>query len=171
MRDDSCCKWARLNRYSLFMKTIRQQFNCVNRGGWEAGLRRQGGEEPRGVTGIFFWGGNVIFPEFFPGVKCFLPVENSRFGRPKTNFRLFQKSFFFEKKKKKKGSSPLFITFLTYISNFPPSLLQFSFFPSQFSPLFPFFLASFFPIRQQKFPGQSLGALSPPPACYATGGA
>ena len=64
-------------------------------------LRRQGGEEPRGVTGIFFWGGNVIFPEFFPGVKCFLPVENSRFGRPKTNFRLFQKSFFSKKKKKK----------------------------------------------------------------------
>ena len=24
----------------------------------------------RGVTGKFFWGGRVIFPDFFPGVKC-----------------------------------------------------------------------------------------------------
>ena len=35
--------------------------------------------------------------------------------------------------------------------NFPPSLLQFSFLSSQFSPLFPFFLASFLPVGQQKF--------------------
>ena len=80
----------------------------------------------RGVTGIFFWGGKVIFPDYFPGVKCFFPVENSHFGRPKTNLRRFQK----RKAKKKKKSSPLFITFPTSISNFPPSLLQFSFFSS-----------------------------------------
>ena len=49
----------------------------------------------------------------------------------------------------------------------------FHLFYSIFTP-FPFFLASFFPIRQQKFPGQkSLGGHSaplppPPPACYAT---
>ena len=106
----------------------------------------------RGVTGIFFWGGKVIFPDFFPGVKCFFPVENSHFGRPKTNFRRFQKW----KAKKKKRSSPLFLTFSCFH-------FQFSTFSSQFSPLFPFFLASFFPIRQQKFPGQkSLGGHSAP---------
>ena len=27
----------------------------------------------RGVTGNFFWGGKVIFPDFFPGVKYFFP--------------------------------------------------------------------------------------------------
>ena len=123
------------------------------------------------ITGLFFWGGTVIFPDFFPGRKF-------HFGRLKTNFRRFQKwkAKEKEKKKKKKRSSPLFITFPTSIPifhlpfyNFP----SFSFFSSQFSPLFPFLLASFFPIRQQKFPGQkSLGALCPlpppPPACYAT---
>ena len=67
-------------------------------------------------------------------------------------------------KKGKKKSSPLFISFPTSISNFPPSLSQFSFFSSKLSPLFPFFLASFFPIRQQKFPGHKFrgGALCPP---------
>ena len=116
----------------------------------------------RGVTGIFFGGGKVVFPDFFLGVKCFFLVENSHFGRPKTNFRHFQKW------KEKKKSSPLFITFSPSISNFPPSLLQFSFFPPQFSPLFPFFLASFYPIRHQKFPRQkSLGGTLPP-TCYDT---
>ena len=43
----------------------------------------------RGVTGILFWGGKVIFPDFFPDVKCFFRVENSDFGRSKTNFRCF----------------------------------------------------------------------------------
>ena len=59
----------------------------------------------------------------------------------------------------------------SHLLTFPPSILQFSFFSSQFSPLFPSFLASFFPVGQQKFPGQkSLGALCPlpPPVCYAT---
>ena len=58
------------------------------------------------------------------------------------------------KKKKKKKSSPLFITFLTSISNFPRSHLQFSlfsFFSSQFSPLLPFFLASFFRYVSKNF--------------------
>ena len=41
----------------------------------------------RGVRGIFFRGGTQShFPDFFPGVKCFFPVENSHFGGPKTNF-------------------------------------------------------------------------------------
>ena len=51
---------------------------------------------------------------FFPGVKCFFPVENSHFGRPKTNFSGFEKWKAKKKKKKekKKGSSPHFVTFL-----------------------------------------------------------
>ena len=120
----------------------------------------------RGVTGIIFWGGKVIFPDFFSGVKCFFfPVENSHFGRPKTNFRRFQKW------KKKKGALVLtlfynfssFHSFHFQFSTFPFSLLQVSFFPSQFSPLFPFPLASLFPIRRQKFPRQkSLGGTLPP---------
>ena len=96
-----------------------------------------------------------FFLIFFPGVKCFFPVENFHFGRPKTNFSGFEK---WEGKKKKKGSSPHFVTFPPSIFNFPPSLLHISFFSSQFSPLFPFFLLSFIPVDQQKFPNQkSLG--------------
>ena len=45
----------------------------------------------RDVTGQFFWGGKVIFPDFFPSVKCFFLVENFHFGRPKTNFSSFEK--------------------------------------------------------------------------------
>ena len=67
---------------------------------------------------------------------------------------------------------------LTSFHNFSYFLVQFSTFPftifllffSIFTP-FPVFLASFSPIRQQKFPGQkSLGGTLPPapPTCYAT---
>ena len=59
----------------------------------------------RGVTGKFFWGGKVIFPDFFPGVKCFSPVANLHFGRPKTNCRCLEKYKAKKKKKKKKGRS------------------------------------------------------------------
>ena len=45
----------------------------------------------RGVRGIFFRGYKVIFPDFFPGMKCFFSVENFHFGRPKTNFGGFEK--------------------------------------------------------------------------------
>ena len=65
-------------------------------------------------------------------------------------------------------SSPHFVTFLSSIPNFPPSLFDF---PS-FLLHFPFFLTSLFLVGQQKFPGQkSLGALCslpPPPTCYPT---
>ena len=55
--------------------------------------------------------------------------------------------------------------YFSFISNFQPSLLQFSFFSSQFSPLFPFFLPSFFPKRQHKIPGRghSASLLATPP--------
>ena len=125
----------------------------------------------RGITGIFSWGGKVIFPCFFPGVKCFFPAENSHIGRPKTN------SVVFKSEKQKKRSSPLIITFPTSISKFPPSLLQFSFFSYQFSPffpssllnspLFPVFLASFFPDTSAKISRSEVsgggGALCPLP--------
>ena len=52
----------------------------------------------RGATGKFFWGGKVIFLDFFPGMKFFFLVENFHFCRPKTNFRHFWKV----KSKKKK---------------------------------------------------------------------
>ena len=99
--------------------------------GWHQGRNRH-----------IFLRGKVIFPDFFPCVKCFFPVENSHFGRSQFRSR----------------SSPLFITFPTSISNFPSSLLQFSF----FSHVFPFFLASFFPKCQQKISGQKSGGHSAP---------
>ena len=65
-----------------------------------------------------------------------------------------------EKQKGKKKASTLFISFPTYhllFLNFPSFLLN-------FHPFSLFILASFFPIRQQRFPGQkSLGGTLPPP--------
>ena len=107
----------------------------------------------RGVTGIFFWGGKVIFPDFFPGVKCFFPVENSHFGRPKTNFRRFQK---WKKKKKKKGPHLFFWRFPASISNFPPFLLNFHPFSLFSLPLFSRYVSKNFPVRSL------WGALCPP---------
>ena len=119
----------------------------------------------------FFLRGQSHFSLFFPGVKCFFPVENFHFGRPKTYFSGFQRW--------KKKSSPHFVTFPPSIFNFPPFFLQFSFFSSQFSPLFPFSplcpLLLFSPIGQQKFPGHKslrqrlvTSPPPPPPTCYAT---
>ena len=104
----------------------------------------------RGVTGIFFWGGKVIFPDFFTGGTKF-PFWYTQKQKKK-------------KKKKKRSSRSRFFNNFSYLHfQFSTFLLQFSFFSSQFSPLFPFFLASFFPIRQQKFPGQkSRGGHSAP---------
>ena len=46
----------------------------------------------RDIRRIFFRGGKVIFPDFFPGMKkCFFPGQNSHFRRPKTNFSGFEK--------------------------------------------------------------------------------
>ena len=81
----------------------------------------------RGVTGKFFWGAKSFFLIFFLGVKCFFPIENFHFGRPKTNFCHFEKW----KAKKKRV--------LSFFWNY--SLLPFSIFLLFFSifPSFPFF--------------------------------
>ena len=116
----------------------------------------------RGVTGKFFWVGKVIFPDFFSWHEILFPSRKFPFCWTQNKFWCFGE--------KKVLSS--FVTFPPSIFNFPSSLLQFSFFSSQFSPLFPFFLASFFPgrsaqiSRSQVSGGGGGGALSP--ACYAT---
>ena len=113
----------------------------------------------RGVTGIFFFseGAKSFFLIFFPGVKCFFPVENSHFGRPKTNLRRFQNwKANKQKKKKKKKSSTLFITFPTTIFNFPSFLLNFHPFSLFSWPFFPRYVSKNFPIRSL------WGALCPP---------
>ena len=119
------------------------------------------------------------FPDFFPSVKFFSPVENFHFGRPKTSFGGFEKWKAKKKKKKKRKrkrkekkkekSSPHFPPFIS-LSNFSSFHFQFSIFPFTifllfFSIFLPFFLASFFPVGQQKFPGQKFlgGALCPLP--------
>ena len=118
----------------------------------------------RGITGKIFWGGKVIFPDFFPCVKCFSPVENFHFDRPKTNFSRF------EKWQEKKKSSPRFGTFPPSIFNFTPtpslSCYNFSSFLLHFSPV-PFFPSLFFPGWSAKISQSEVsGGFLPP--CYAT---
>ena len=116
-----------------------------------------------------FLGGQSHFSWLFPGVKCFFPVENFHFR----SFLLFWKVKSKKKKKKKKKVLYSFSNFplLPSIFNFPPSLLQFSFFSSPFPPpLFPFFPCLFFPGRSAKISRSEVSGdtLPPPPACYAT---
>ena len=106
---------------------------------------------------------------FFPGRKFpFWYTQNKfpSFLKVKRKKRRRRRRSKKKKKKKKKKKGPHLFLYLynfsypTSISNFPSSLLQFSFFSSQFSPLFTFFVAS---IRKQKFPGhKSLGGALPP---------
>ena len=121
----------------------------------------------------FFLRGQSHFSWFFPGVKCFFPVQNSHFGTPKTNFCL-QKWKEKKKKKKKKRSSPLFISFPTSISNFPPSCFTIFLLFFSISTPFPFFSIFSLPLFSRyvskNFPVRSLGeGHSAPcsPACYA----
>ena len=113
--------------------------------------------QTRGVAGIFFWGGKVIFLIFSPGWILF-SSRKFPLRTPKTNFRHFEK--WKAKKKKKKRSSPHFWTFSSSSFHFQFSTFPFTIFLHFFSifPLFHFFLAAFFLIGQQKFPGhKSLG--------------
>ena len=126
----------------------------------------------RGITGKFFWGGKVIVPDFFPCVKCFFPVQNFHFGRPKTSFSGFEKQEAKKKtktkqnknKNKKRGSSPHFVTFPPSIFNFPPSLLQFSLFPSQFFTPLHFLLCFFFPSRSAEISRSEVSHSAPCPS-------
>ena len=116
----------------------------------------------RDVTGIFFWGGKVIFPDFFPGVKCFFPVENSHFGRPKTNFHRFQKWKAKKKKKKKKKVVTSFSN--VFLLPFPIFHLFFSIFTP-----FPFFPCLFFPDTSAKISRSEVsGGHCPPPVTPLT---
>ena len=125
--------------------------------------------ENQGRNRYIFLRGIVIFPDFFPGVKCFFPAENSHFGRPKTNFRHFQKWQAKKKKKKKKRVLTSFYNFSYF--HFKFFHLPFYNFPSLFSiftpfPLFPcpFFADTSAKIsRSEVFGGGTLGALCPPP--------
>ena len=113
--------------------------------------------------------GKAIFPDFFPSVKCFFLVENSHFGRPKTNFSRFESEKQKNKNKKTKQKKVLssFYTFSSF--HFQFSTFPFSIFLLFFS-IFPFFRASFFLVGLQKFPGEKCQGGTLPPGYYATVG-
>ena len=111
-----------------------------------------------------FLRGQSHFALFFsPAWNAFF-VENYHFGRPKTNFSGFQKWQTNKQRKKVLSSFCNFSTF--YFPFFTVPFTVFLLFFSIFNP-FPFFLASFFPVGQQKFPGQKsrghFAPCSPPP--------
>ena len=98
----------------------------------------------RGVRGIFLGGGKVIFSLFF------FPVENSQFGRPKTNFNGLEKQ---KKKKQTNKQTNKTIKVLCSFSCF--FTLPFWIFHLPFYN-FLSFLSIFllFPVGHQKFPGE-----------------
>ena len=101
------------------------------------------------------------------------PVENSRFGTPKTNFRRFQK-WKAKKKKKKKVLNNFLQLFLLSYFHLQFSTFHFTIFLLFFSictpfPFFPFFLCLFFPATSAKISRSEVseGTLPPClPACY-----
>ena len=118
-----------------------------------------------GVTGIFFWGGKVIFPDFLSLHEMLFPGKKIPFWYKQISVVL--KS---EKQKKKTNKNMVLLTNCYFYNYFllPFQIFQFPFynFSSFLLNFHPFFLAPFFPIRQQEFPGQkSLGALCPPAPC------
>ena len=97
----------------------------------------------RDIRRIFFRRDKVIFPDFFPGVKCFFPVENSNFVDPnKINISGFEK---WKAKKKKKKVLFSFSNFSLF--HFQFCTFSFLIFPL-FCSIFPCFLASLFPVGQ-----------------------
>ena len=119
---------------------------------------------------IFLRGQSNFSWFFFPGVKCFFPVENFHFRRPKTNFSGFEKWKAKKKNKKKKKKGVLssnFSNFHFQFSTFPFTI--FLLFFSIFTP-FPFFPCLFFPARSAKISRSEVSGTLPPcrPTCYAT---
>ena len=102
-----------------------------------------------------FLRGTVIFPDFFSRREHgFFPVENSHFGRLKTNFRRFYNTFY---------------NFSYFRFQFSTFHLQFSFFSSQFSPLFLFSLPLFSRYVNKNFPVRSLWGACPLPVTPLVG--
>ena len=104
-----------------------------------------------------FLRGQSHFSWFFPGVKCFFPVENFPFWQPTQN-----KFLLFSKVKKKKVLTS-FRAFPTSISNFEPSLYNFPSFLLNFYP-FPLFSFPIFPDTSAKISRSEISgeALCPP---------
>ena len=130
------------NRSEKIIVGISTSIVRMGWGGWCAGSIRD-------VTGFFFLRGQSNFSWFFPCVKCFFPVENFHFGRPKTNFSGFEK---WERKKKKKKKRVLssFCNFSTF--PFTIFLLFFSIFHT-----FSFFPCLFFPGRSAEISRSEVG--------------
>ena len=102
-----------------------------------------------------------VFYEYSP---CFFPVENSHFGRPKTNFSGLKS----EKKERRRRRRRRREKVLSSFCNFSSFHFQFSTFPFSifllFFSIFQYFLASLFPVCQQKFPVENCQGGTLPPA-------
>ena len=108
-----------------------------------------GSHSASGIKGIFFRGGKVTFPDFFPAWNMLFPGKNCSFWLTPNKFQWFQKVT-------SKNLFPIHF-------QFPP--LPFQIF-LLFLSIFPFFLAPLFPVGQQKFSGENvMGALCPVPPC------
>ena len=108
-----------------------------------------------GVTGIFFWGGKVVFPDFFSPAWNALSWEKIPILVDPKQISVILKS-----KRKKKELFLLPFSTLPF-SDFPFLMLPFSLFSL---PLFSWYISRNFPVRSL------WGALSPtPPPCYTTG--
>ena len=127
------------------IKRLREELRAWKNPEWKSNNIIRLSRFSRGVTGKFV----SFFLIFFPEWNAFSRKKITILVHPKQILVVLKSEKQKKKKKKKK--------------KVPPFLLQFSFFTSQSSPL-PFFPCLFFPVGQQKFPGQkSLGALCPPP--------
>ena len=121
----------------------------------------------QGRNGNFSGGGGSHLSRFFPVVILAFSWQEFPFWQTPEKFQWFPKSEKKKKKKKKKHCSFSFFFLLSLFKFFLIFLLSLSIFPlfsSTFTIFLPFFIASFFPITCQKFPGgKSLGALCPLP--------
>ena len=123
----------------------------------------------RGVTGIFFWGGKVIFPDFFLNVKCFFPVENFHLVEPK-QILVRSKNKTKNKQTKKKKRFPLLHSSFCNFSTFPfwISTFTFTIFLLFFSTFTPYPLALYSWYVGRNFPVRSLWGGTMPLTCYTT---